>query len=336
MTREQGPLVFMTGATGFVGTALARMLHERGYRLRCLLRPGSDESGLFSIPFERVEGDLGDEAALEEGIRNTDFVVHLAAKVGFAKKDREECFEVNAGGTARVARIARRLGTGRMLHVSSVSAVGYSDRPVLLDERQPYNFDRLGIPYCDSKHLAEKAVLEEVSRGLDAVLANPASMVGPGDRRKGRGSLLEAVAEGRIPFHPPGGVNIVDLRDACAGMLALMEGGRTGERYILGGFNLRGRELLETAAAVARGRPPRFTLPRPLALLLASAATAWETFFPLKGPVTAQILRLSPRFLWYSSRKAEEEVGYAVYPIEMAFKEAFDWMRRVEDDLPRP
>ncbi|MFQ5506568.1 MAG: NAD-dependent epimerase/dehydratase family protein [Planctomycetota bacterium] len=320
------PRILITGATGFVGSSLARLLAERGYELRCLLRPTSKAENLRGLRYERVEATLADGGRLEEALTGVDRVVHLAALVSFRKQDAVAMHRVNVAGTARLAGLARQKGVGRFLHVSSVVAVGFSRRPETIDERAAYNFGPLRVPYCDTKRAAERAVLAEVARGLDAVIVNPASMFGPGDRRKADGSLLQAMAEGRVPVCPPGGCNFVDVRDVAQGCVAALERGRTGERYILGGENLSGRELLAKIARVLGRAPPRITLPRVSARAIAMLASAWELFRPLEPPVTAQILRMSPLFLWYSSRKAREELGYAAYPVEIAIKATIDWM----------
>lgn len=318
--------VLLTGATGFLGALLARLLVQRGYELRCLVRPGRAAETLGGVDHERVDGTLQGTGVLEEALRGITHVAHLAALVSFRRRDRAAMFETNVEGTRRLARLARAAGVARFLHVSSVAAVGYSNRPRVLDETAPYNLARLRIGYCDSKHAAEGVVQEEVRRGLDAVIVNPGSMFGPGDRRKAEGSLLQAVAYRKVPFCPPGGANFADVRDVAAGCLAALELGRTGERYILGGENLTGRALLAKIAGVLSARPPRLTMPRLAALGLARLATLWEKIRPLEPPLTAELLRLAPRYLWFSSQKAADELHYAAYPIEMAIKATFDWM----------
>ena len=323
--------VFLTGGTGFVGTNLAPMLADAGHSLRCLIRPGNPARSLADLDYQRVEGTLDDEGVLSEALKGVDVVVHLAALVSFRKPDREALFRVNTEGTRRLARLARQSGVGRFLHMSTISAVAYSNRPEILDENAPYNFGPLHIGYCDSKHAAEQALLREVRGGLDAVIVNPPTMFGPGDRRKSRGSLLEIVSKERVPFFPPGGVNAAGVRDVCEGCLLALQSARTGERYILGGQNMTNRELIIALAKAAGARPPRGGLPMWLATAIMRAATAWETVRPLRGPVTAQVLRLSTRFLWYSSRKAEQELGYVAQPVEQAFRDALTWMREFSD-----
>ncbi len=320
------PDVLVTGATGFVGANLVPLLHSAGHRVRCLVRPSSDVRNLQGVPFERVEGCLSDEALLKDALRNVDIVVHLAAFVSFSKSDTAQMWNANVLGTELLARLAREAGVGRFLHMSSVAAIGARPGPRVLNENSAYEIQRYRLPYCDTKRRAEEAVLNEVARGLDAVIVNPASMFGPGDRRKAQNSLLDAAANDRIPFSPPGGVAVADVRDVARGVMAALERGRTGERYILGGHNLRGRELIAEVMAVVGRRPPRFTLNRHIVHGLAAAARVLEVFMPLKPPLTAQMLRMSPLFFWYSSAKAEDELGYKAGPIRDAIREAYRWM----------
>jgi len=294
--------------------------------VRCLVRPTSDVRNLQGVPFERVEGCLGDEAVLREALRNVDIVVHLAAVVSFRKPDTAQMWTVNVRGTEALARLAREAGVGRFLHMSSVAAIGATTEPRVLNETSPYEIHRYRLPYCDTKRQAEEIVLNEVAHGLDAVIVNPVSMFGPGDRRKAQNSLLDAADDDRIPFSPPGGVAVADVRDVARGVMAALDRGRTGERYILGGHNLHGHELIAEVMAVVGRRPPRFTLNRHLVRGLAAAARVVEVFTPLPPPMTAQMLRMCPLFFWFSSAKAEAELGYTAGPIGDAIRETYRWM----------
>ena len=320
--------VFVTGATGFVGANLVPLLHGAGHKLRCLVRKSSDTRNLQGIPYERVEGNLGDEGVLREALSGIDIVVHLAALVSFSKPETAQMWLVNVRGTEVLARLAREAKVARFLHMSSVAAVGATLTRQVLDEKSSYGLGRYRLPYFDTKHQAEEISLSEVARGLDAVIVNPVSMFGPGDRRKTEGSLLDAAARGRIPFSPPGGVNVADVRDVARGTMAALRRGRTGERYILGGQNLHGRDLVATVMDVVGRRPPRFTLHRYVVQCLAAAARVIEVVKPLPPPMTAQMLRMCPLFFWYSSAKARSELGYSSRPVREAIKETFQWMEQ--------
>ncbi|MFN3243552.1 MAG: NAD-dependent epimerase/dehydratase family protein [Planctomycetota bacterium] len=316
------PLCFVTGASSFVARALVPRL-ARTHRLRLLLRPGQQLPQFASITHERVEGRLDDEAALAAGLRGVDHVVHLAAIVSFRPEDRRRMFEVNADGTARLAQLARAADVRRLLHVSTISAVGFTDEPRELDERTPFNFGPLRIGYSDSKFAAEQRALDACRTGLDVVIVNPPSMYGAGDRRKGDDSLLGSVMQGRVRIAPPGGTNVANVDDVCDGMLAALERGRSGERYILGGENLSGRQLLERIAAVVGGRAPRRVAPRSMVLAGARALRMKERMFGSRPPVTSQILQLAARHMWYSSAKADRELDWRAGPVTPGIEAAW-------------
>ena len=300
---------FLTGASGFVGRHLAPLLAAE-HRLRVLVRPGQELPWLRQLDHERVEGHLGDVVCLQRGVRGADVVVHLAALVSFRPEDRAEMFASNTEATALLCAAARAAGVRRTLHCSTISAVAYRDGPEAVDETASYNFGPLRIGYCDSKFAAEQRVLAEVALGLDAVIVNPPSMYGAGDRRKGNDSLLTTVLRGRLRWAPPGGLNVANVTDVCAGMLAALRRGRCGERYILGGENLTGRELLQRIAACAGARAPRRTLPPLLVRAAAQALACKERLFGSRPPLTSEVLRLAPKFQWFSSGKAEREFGW--------------------------
>ena len=327
------PVCFLTGASGFVGANLAPLLAER-WRLRCLVRKGQQLPGLHGIAHDRVEGTLEDPGALGDGVRGADIVVHLAALVSFRPEDRAAMFAINAAATERLAALARAASVRRFLHVSTISAVGYSDTPRELDETAPYNFGPLRIGYCDSKRAGEDAVRVEAARGLDAVIVDPPSMYGAGDRRKAEGSLMEALLAGRIRLAPPGGLCVANVLDVCRGCLLALDRGRRGERYILGGENLTGRDLFARIASVVGGRAPRLRPPAFAVRALAAALRAKERLFGSQPPLTSEVLALAPRFLWYSSRKARTELGYAPGPVDDGIRAAWAWMQQLARESP--
>lgn len=315
-------ICFLTGASGFVGRHLVPLLAPE-FRLRVLVRPGQELPVLAGIDHERVEGRMDDAVALAKGVDGADVVVHLAGLVSFRREDRGAMFAINARGSAELAAAARRAGVRRFLHVSTISAVAFRDRPEAVDEHAPFNFGPLRIGYADSKFVGELAVLEEAKRGLDAVIVNPPSMYGAGDRRKGDGSLLSAVLAGKLRFAPPGGLNVANVADVCDGIVAALQRGRVGERYILGGENLTGVQLLQRIAGIVGGRAPRRVVPGWMLGLAAAVLWRKERWFRSKPPLTAQVLDLSRRFLWFSSAKAERELGWRAGSVDAGIEAAW-------------
>ena len=309
------PICFLTGASGFVGRHLAPLL-AASHRLRVLARPGQELPWLADVDHERLDGRLADGEVLRRGAAGADVVVHLAALVSFRPADRAAMFAINTDATAVLARHAREAGVRRFLHCSTISAVACREHPELVDETAPYNFGPLRSGYCDSKFAAEQRVLDEVQRGLDAVIVNPPSMYGRGDRRKGDGSLITALLDGRVRLAPPGGINVANVTDVCAGMLAALARGRRGERYILGGENLTGRELLARVAAIGGARAPGRSVPRALVRGAAAVLALKEKCCGGRGPLTSELLRLAACFLWFSSEKAQRELGWRAGPVD--------------------
>lgn len=312
----------MTGASGFVGRHLVPLL-ARDFRLRALVRPGQEAPWLREHDVERVEGRLADRDALARGCRGADAVVHLAALVSFRPDDRGAMFATNAVATGDLADEALAAGVRRMLHVSTISAVAWRDRPEAVDESAPYNFGPLRIGYSDSKFAAEQRVLAACKRGLDAVIVNPPSMYGAGDRRKGDDSLLTAVMSGRVRFSPPGGLNVANVTDVCDGVAAALQHGRRGERYLLTGENLTGAQLLARIAGVVGGAPPRRTAPRALVRAAARALRWKERCFGSRPPLTSEILTLAGKFLWYDASKAARELGWRAGPVDAGIAAAW-------------
>lgn len=321
------PVCFLTGASGFVGRHLAPLLAEQ-FHLRVLARPGQPLPHLGDADVERIEGRLEDLESLRRGVDGAAVVVHLAALVSFRREDREAMFAANTRGTSELAALARAAGVQRMVQVSTVGAVAFRERPEVVDEDAPFNFAPLRIGYCDSKFAAERRLLDECKRGLDAVIVNPPSMYGAGDRRKGDGSLIGAVIDGRIRVAPPGGINVADVADVCRGIVAALHKGRRGERYILGGENLTGAQLLARIAEVVGRKPPARTAPLPL-VRAASRALHWkERLFGSKPPMTSQVLQLAGCFQWYSSAKAERELGWRAGRVDDGIRAAWQELQR--------
>jgi dihydroflavonol-4-reductase len=320
------PICFVTGASGFVGRHLLPLL-ARDFSLRLLLRPGQHVPCLLGVDHERIAGRITDLDSLTRGCDGAEVVVHLAALVSFRREDRAALFAVNGRGSADLAAIARAAGVQRLLHCSTISAVAWRPRPEAVDEDAPFNFGPLRIGYCDSKFAAERAVLAECKRGLDAVIVNPPSMYGAGDRRKGDGSLVTAVLAGEVSWAPPGGINVATVGDVCEGMIAALRRGRRGERYLLGGENLTGRELLQRIASVGGGKAPSRIAPRPLLAVATRLVRLLERWRGTRPPLTSQVLQLASTFQWFRSDKAERELGWRAGSVDAGIAAAVRELR---------
>jgi dihydroflavonol-4-reductase len=313
-----------------------RALRDLSVEVVALARPERDVTGLERRGAIVARGDLLDAGSLRAAAEGCHAVFHCAAFVSFDRRDETLMQRINVEGTRYLVQACRDAGVQRLIHTSTISAIGRpTRRGEILDERAAYNFGPLRLGYCDTKHQAERVVLEEgVARGLDAVIVNPSVVYGPGDRRKAADSVLARVAQRRPLIAPPGGANAVDVNDVVSGHLLAWRKGKTGERYILGGENLTHRRLLEKICAVLGQQPPVATLPKAFMFAIGRVATWLDPLWHFKPPATAGLLRLLAFELFYSSEKAATELGYASYPIEMAIKATFDWM--LDTDQVRP
>ncbi len=326
------PTVLVTGATGFLGANLVAGLNALGYPVRALHRRTSRFDGLEGLEYEPVLGDLLDPASLRAAMEGVDWVFHAAAVADYWRTPPEILYRVNVEGTRHVMAIALESGVRRVVFTSSVAALGVppDDRP--LNEEATFNLPPHRFPYGHSKHLAEQIVQVFVTRGLEAVIVNPAVIIGPRDHHFISGSLIRAVYRRQVPVAPPGGTNYVAVEDVVAGHLAAIQRGRPGERYILAGENLTYREMFRIVAEVVGVPPPRWTLPRPLVGPLALAVDLLNRVWPGHLPIDGNQIRLSGRFLYFDGSKARQELGLGPpTPFREAVRAAFQWYREHGD-----
>jgi dihydroflavonol-4-reductase len=313
-----GSPTLVTGATGFVGATLVRQLVEAGEPVCILRRPGSslDLLGGYASRVAHVTGDVTDFASVRTAMRNVRRVYHAAAFVGFGgAKAAERLMAVNVGGTANVADAAREAGVERLVHVSSIAALGRTLAPSgVIDETAVWSPSKANSVYAVSKHLAEMEVHRAIAEGLDAVLVNPALIFGPGRAGENTMEIVEKLRRGRLPVAPAGGTCVVDVEDVAAGMQAAMRRGQTGERYLLGGENLPWTEILRLLADALGVRPPSRTLPRAPAMILATLSETAAALTRTRPLLTRETARTSSLFYRYSNRKAIAELGWTPHP----------------------
>src|SRR6266540_3318633 len=306
--------VLVTGATGLLGSAIARELVARGHEVRALVRPGSDLAPLAGLAVEVARGDVLDAASLSAALAGRDAVVHAAglARIG---GDPEATRAVNVRGTELVLGAALEAGVARAVHTSSTSVMGGTRAPALLDEATPGNAASLGIGYFATKLAAEHAALALAARGLALVVVRPSFVLGPGDTHGSSASLVIALARRRIPAYVEGGASFCDVRDVAAGHAAALERGRAGEVYVLGGHNLGMGEMFARTCALAGVPAPR-RLPVPVGLAFAGAQEVYARLAGRRPGMTRELVRAAALYTFASSARAQRELGYVIRPFE--------------------
>ena len=319
----------VTGATGFVGSAVARALAARGHALRVLTRPGSDRRNLAGLDAEVVTGDLTDAGSLVRAAAGCRYVVHVAADYRVWVPDPGAMLRANVDGALAMVRAAAQAGAERIVHTSSVAALGQIGDGTPADETTPVNEADFVGTYKRSKYLAEKAVLDLAGRdGLPVVVVNPAAPVGPRDiKPTPTGKMIRDAAAGRMPAYIDTGINIVHVDDVAEGHVLALEKGRVGERYILGGRDMLLKDLLALVAEIVHRRPPSIRLPEavvwPAAILMEKLATATG----IAPMMTRDHLKMARKKMFFSSAKATAELGYHARPPRLAVEDAVAWFR---------
>jgi dihydroflavonol-4-reductase len=322
----------VTGATGFVGSHVARALVERGDEVRVTVRSDSPTEPLEGLDAERVNlPDVTDRRALRHALKDVQRVFHVAGTTNL-RLGAGEARRVNADGTRTVLEEALRAGVERAVFTSSVAAIGPASPGSTLDERASYP-GRLGLAYPDSKHAAEIEALRVGARGLEVVIVNPAHVFGPGDWGPSSTDVVRRFLLRRIPAYVGGAINIVDVRDVAAGHLLADERGAPGERYILGNRNYTWDRLFAELAHVSGVDPPAVRMPYAVALALAESA---RLSLPGRPPVTPAEVRAASRWWTYRNGRAKRELGWTVRSHEETVEETVRWwMERLGDRVTR-
>ena len=321
-------LSLVTGATGFVGSAVARALLARGHRVRVLARPNSDRRNLAGLAVEIAEGAMEDPRSLARAVAGCRYVYHVAADYRIWVPDPAPMFRTNVEGTRDLLTAALEAGAERVVYTSSVATLGLVPDGSA-DEETPSSLDDMIGPYKRSKFVAEEVVRELVrERGLPVVIVNPSTPVGPGDiKPTPTGRLIVEAARGQMPAFVDTGLNIVHVDDVAEGHLAAAEKGRIGERYILGGENMALAEILaEVAQAVGR-RPPWLRVPHSVLFPVAIGAEMAARFSGRDPFVTLDGVRMSRKKMYFTSEKASRELGYAPRPAREAIADAVSWFK---------
>jgi len=319
--------VLVTGASGFLGWHVARVLEERGYCVRALARPGSRITGLEA---EIVTGDLRDADSLKRAIGGCGLLFHVAADYRLWARRPAELYQSNVEGTRNLLEAARRAGVQRAVYTSTVGTIGIP-QDGLGDERTPVSLADMAGAYKRSKFLAEQVALEFAASGFPVTVVNPTAPVGDHDvKPTPTGQIILDFLNSRIPAFIDTGLNVVDARDVAEGHLLALVRGRPGERYILGSENLSLAQILQTLARITGRKAPVTRLPYAVAYCAGVCSTAWAevTGTPPRVPIDA--VRMARKKMWVTHEKAWRELGFQPAPAEIALREAVGWFSSVQ------
>ncbi|MEX1205224.1 MAG: hopanoid-associated sugar epimerase [Dongiaceae bacterium] len=320
----------VTGASGFVGSAVLRRLVDAGHQVRALVRPTSDRRNLAGVECEIATGDLDDRAALDRAVAGCDALFHVAADYRLWVTDAAAMYRSNVEGTRQLMLAAAEAGVRRIVYTSSVATLGLRPDGRPADEATAAASGDMIGHYKKSKFFAEAEVRRLIeTAGLPAVIVKPSTPFGPRDvKPTPTGRVVVEAAAGRMPAYVDTGLNVVHVEDVAAGHLLAFERGGLGESYILGGEDMTLRALLETVAALAGRRPPRLRVPHWAVLPVAYAAEALARRRGRGDPiVTVDGVRMSKKRMYFSSDKARRDLGYAPRPGAEALRDALDWFR---------
>jgi len=320
--------ILVTGASGFVGSAIVRQLLDAGHGVRVLLRPDSPRDNINDLDVEIAVGDLTDISTLKQAATGCSALFHAAADYRLWAPHPESMYATNVDGTRNIMRAALDAGMERIVYTSSVATLGIHPDGTPADEETPSSLENMIGHYKRSKFMAEAVVHELVEQeGLPAVIVNPSTPVGPRDiKPTPTGKMILDAARGRMPAYVDTGLNIVHVDDVAAGHLLALGKGVIGERYILGGENMSLKDILSQVAAIAGRNPPRIRLPHNAVLPFAWIVQEFARMTGMRQPMmTVDGVRMAKKRMFYSSAKAERELGYAHRPATIALRDAIAW-----------
>lgn len=316
----------VTGASGFLGSHVARLLAQRGGPVRVLLRPTSETRLLDGLPVERVSGDLREIASLDRALAGVSTVYHVAADYRLWARDPREIYDSNVQGTRNLLQAARRNKIEKFVYTSTVGTVAVPRHGALPDESTITSIDEMIGAYKRSKWIAEEEAQKAAAAGMPIVIVNPTTPVGPGDAKPTpTGRIIVDFLNGRMPAYVDTGLNFVPVEDAAVGHLLAAERGRIGERYILGGENLTLKKAFEILAQVSRRPAPRVRVPHIVALAAGYADSALSRIMGREPRIPLEGVRMARHSMFVNTAKARAELGFAPGSLVAAFERAVHW-----------
>jgi dihydroflavonol-4-reductase len=320
---------FVTGATGFVGSHVARVLASQGAELRLLVRAGSTLSNIEDLRAEQVTGDLRDPASLIKAMSGCDTVFHVAADYRLWVRDPDQMYRSNVEGTRAVLEAAAKNKVRRVVYTSSVATMGFTSNGHPADENSPVSLESMIGHYKRSKFMAEQVAVDAAKSGMQVVIVNPTTPVGERDiKPTPTGRIVVDFLKRKFPAYVDTGLNLVDVTECARGHVAALEKGRPGERYILGGENLTLKQILDKLAAITGLPSPRVRVPYVLALATGVVDELMTGRLRGREPrATIDAVRMGRKKMFVSSAKAERELGWSMIPVDNALRRAADWFR---------
>ena len=321
--------VFVTGATGFLGSHVARQLLAKGAELRLLVRTTSRTDNIDDLSAERVVGDLRDPESLKRGMAGCEFVFHVAADYRLWARNGQELYDSNVEGTRNILRAAREAGVRRVVYTSSVATMGFSNNGRITDESTPVSLDNMIGDYKRSKFMAERLVIEAGQAGQNVVMVNPTTPIGERDiKPTPTGKIVVDFLRCKFPAYVDTGLNLVDVVDCADGHLLAMEKAVPGERYILGSENLTLKQILDKLAAITDLPSPKVKLPYAMAYATGVLDTlVTGTIMKREPRVTLDSVRMGRKKMFVTSAKAERELGWNPRPVDDALRRAVEWFQ---------
>jgi dihydroflavonol-4-reductase len=322
-------LAFLTGATGFLGSHVARALADQGADLRLLVRSTSNLKNLEGLQAETATGDLRDPASLEKAMSGCEVVFHVAADYRLWLRDPAEMYRSNVEGTRAILEAARKNNVRAVVYTSSVATMGFTGNGRPANEDSPVSLADMIGHYKRSKFMAEQIALEAGRNGMRVVTVNPTTPIGEQDvKPTPTGRIVVDFLKRKFPAYVETGLNLVDVRECARGHVAALEKGKSGERYILGGENLTLKQILDKLGAISGLPSPKVKLPYFIAYVAGAVDQTFSGRLLGREPrATIETVRMGKKKMWASSAKAEHDLGWKIVPADDALRRAVDWFR---------
>lgn len=317
----------VTGANGFLGAWLTKRLLAEGFEVQILVRKNSDLSELDGVSANKIYGDITNEESLHAAVKGQDYVFHLAGVVSYRRSDRALMEKVNVVGTQNVVEACHKFGVEKLLHVSSVVAVGANTKPIVMNEKFEYNLGPLDLGYFETKKKAELIVTEAArAKKIFGVCVNPTTIYGFGDAKKGSRKTQIKVARHEFPFYTSGGINVVAVEDIVDGIVMAIKNGKNAERYILSNQNLTIKDLFQKISYYAGVRAPQIYMPNWLLHSIGYVGDRLEKFNINIG-VSQENAYTATMFHWFDSTKAKEQLDFKTSSADKAIENSIRWMK---------